>query len=110
MDYEREECYATMLPAIFHLGRCLCDNWKHSFLPRLIFNWRTSSSKLQHVGDVSEQKLKCGPIRYEVSNWKRNFMEIVNCGYIRTQEIGGARLQEKLYARGGKRITVAFAF
>ena len=37
-------------------------------------------------------------------------MEIVNCGYIRTQEIGGVRLQEKLYARGGKRITVAFAF
>ena len=48
--------------------------------------------------------------KYEVSNWKRNFMEIVNCGYIRTQEIGGVRLQEKLYARGGKRITAAFAF
>ena len=34
--------------------------------------------KLQHVGDVSEQKVKCGPIR--------------------TREIVGVRLQEELYA------------
>ena len=34
--------------------------------------------KLQHVGDVSVQKVICGPIR--------------------TREIGGVRLQEELYA------------
>ena len=33
--------------------------------------------ELQHVGDVSEQKIKCRPIR--------------------TREIGGARLSEELY-------------
>ena len=33
--------------------------------------------KLQHVGDVSEQKIECRPIR--------------------TREIGGARLSEELY-------------
>ena len=35
--------------------------------------------ELQHVGDVSEQTIKCGPIR--------------------TQEIGGVRLQDELYER-----------
>ena len=35
--------------------------------------------KLQHVGDVSEQKIKCRPIR--------------------TREIGGVRLQGELYIK-----------
>ena len=35
--------------------------------------------ELHHVVDVSEKKIKCGPIR--------------------TQEIGGVRLQDKLYVR-----------
>ena len=35
--------------------------------------------ELQHVGDVSEQKIKCWPIR--------------------TQEIGGIRLKDGLYAK-----------
>ena len=30
---------------IFQRG-CLCDNWKASFLPRLIFNWRTFSRRV----------------------------------------------------------------
>ena len=25
--------------------RCLCDNWKPSFLHRLIFNWRTFTAR-----------------------------------------------------------------
>ena len=33
----------------------LCDNWKSSFLPLLIFDCRTF---LRPVGDVSEQKIK----------------------------------------------------
>ena len=39
--------------------------------------------KLQHVGDVSEWKIKCGPIR--------------------TREIGGVRLQDELYASTSSR-------
>ena len=39
-------------------------------------------NKLQHVGDVSEQKCKCGPIRF--------------------REIGGVRLSDALYAYSQK--------
>ena len=53
------------------------DNWTPSLLPRRIFNWRTFSRRFKHVGDVSEQKFKCQPLR--------------------TWEIGGVRLLETLY-------------
>ena len=55
---------------------CLCDNWKLS-LPRLLTGVYFQG-KLQHIGDVSEQKIKCRSLR--------------------TREIGGARLQDELYA------------
>ena len=32
--------------SFFAYGGCFCDNWKTSFLPRLIFNWRTFSRRL----------------------------------------------------------------
>ena len=44
----------VMSRLIYYLRSCLYDNWKPSFLPRVILNWRT------HVG---EQKIKCLPIR-----------------------------------------------
>ena len=52
-------------------------NWKPSFLPLLILDWRTFPGELQHGGYVSQQKFKCRPIR--------------------TQEIGGVSLSYVLY-------------
>ena len=59
------------------LWGCLCDNWKPRFLIFLDLNGIRFRGELQHVGHVSEQKIKCWPIR--------------------TQEIGGVRLQDGLY-------------
>ena len=53
-------------------GGCLCDNWKPSFCFALYLTGVHFPGELHHVGDVSEQKIKCGPIR--------------------TREIGGVRL------------------
>ena len=61
------------------MGGCLCDNWKPSFLPRFIFNWRAFLKRVRDVDEVSAQK--------------------INCGQIGTREIGGVRLQEELYAK-----------
>ena len=35
-----------LLDSIIKYGSCLCGNWKHSFLTRLIFNWRTFSRRV----------------------------------------------------------------
>ena len=36
---------------------CLCDNCTPSFLPLLIFDWRTCRGELEHGGDDSQQKI-----------------------------------------------------
>ena len=53
---------------------CLCDNWKPSFLPRLIFNWRTFSRRV-------------------TARWWRQWAKNqIKCVTIRTRELGGVRL------------------
>ena len=54
------------------LGGCPCHNWKPSFFLALYLTGVHFRAKLHQVGDVSEPKIKCLPIR--------------------TQEIDGARL------------------
>ena len=56
---------------------CLCDNSKLSFFPRLIFNWRTFSTRVTARWWRHKQKIKCRPIR--------------------TREIGGVTLSDVLY-------------
>ena len=64
----------------FLLRRCLCDNWKSSFLPLLVFDWCSFSRWVTAVGDVREQKIKYSTIRI--------------------REIGGVRLYvNRLYVK-----------
>ena len=70
----------------FYIRDCLWDNWKPSFLPLLIFNWCTFLRRVTDAGDVSEQKIKCWPMR--------------------TQEIGGIRLSDGLYDNNSHHITL----
>ena len=66
----------TGIAGLWTQSECFCDNWKSSLLSLLLFNWRTFSRRVQHVGDVSEQTFKYGPIR--------------------TRKIGGVWLSEAL--------------
>ena len=52
-------CRSAQIPEFLAPGckcsGCFCDHWKHSFLPWLIFNWRTFSRRVTAHCDVSEQ-------------------------------------------------------
>ena len=43
--FYRKTCFPRKTRLLFILRGCLCDNWKPSFFPRLIFNWCTFSRR-----------------------------------------------------------------
>ena len=65
---------------------CVCDNWKPSYLHRLIFNRCTFSRRVTVLSSRGCEKIKCRPFR--------------------TREIGDVRLQEELCKTEQKNITL----
>ena len=66
-------------PHFWKQGGCLCDNWKPSFLPLLIFEWHTFSRRVTVRWWRQSSKVKRRPIR--------------------ARERGGVSLSDVLYAR-----------
>ena len=67
---------------VFYLaldGGCLGNKLISRFLPHLWFNWRTFQGKLQHAGDVSEQKFKYESIRTREITDIRLLYEMYGC-------------------------------
>ena len=48
---------------------CLYDNWKHSFLPRLIFNWRTFPRRVTELWSRGWEKNQVSTNQNSRNSW-----------------------------------------
>ena len=92
LEFSPKKCFSLLtIPSItlnqlFYIGQfksvsinwgCLCHNYRSSFLPLLIFDWRTFSRRVTARWWRQSAKIKCRPIR--------------------TREIRGVSLSDVLY-------------